>query len=239
MADAFGRALLEHFRDERTDDLRQRDGDEVLIHPIEDYYFGSFEDEPGADWLRSQLDGPLLDIGAGSGRDSLYFQQHYETVALEISNNLRTLLQEREVHTVSQGDMFALPSLFERDRFQSALVLGTQLGMAGSMLGLREFFGDLAHITTADATAVVDGYDPTFEGADGMLGFRADPTPGLAHRVLRYEYDGSIGDTLCFRLVSPDKLRAATTGTGWSVSDINRPHSAYYYQAALAKQAPV
>lgn len=93
----------------------------------------------------------------------------------------------------------------------------------------------MATVTDDDATAIVDGYDPTYEGAEDMLGFRPDPTPGLAFRVIRYEYDGSVGDTLLFGLFSPERLREATTGTDWRVAEIRRPHDAYYYRAALTK----
>lgn len=74
MADAFGRALIDHYRDERTAPLYQCDGEQRLCHPVGDFYFGTFEEQPDADWIESWLDGPLLDVGAGAGRDTLYFQ---------------------------------------------------------------------------------------------------------------------------------------------------------------------
>lgn len=235
MASAFGSALLEQHRGERETPLRQRDGETVKTHPVEDFYFGDFPNEPAADWVASWLDGPLLDLGAGAGRDALHFQDQFETVALDVDPALVTLMDERGVLDARRGDMFALPERFERDRFRSVLCVGTQLGLSKSMQGLRSLLGALGRVTTADGTAVVDGYDPTYEGAAEMLGFRADPTPGLAFRVLTYEYDGTVDPTLLFRLVSPDRLREATTGTDWRVADVRRPHDAYYYRAALEK----
>lgn len=235
MTSAFGRGVLDHYRGERETPLHQRDGEEIKVHPVEDFYFGDFNEEPAADWVESWLDGPLLDIGAGAGRDALYFQQRFETVALDVDPSLVTLMDERGVTDARRGDMFALREEFEPDRFRSVLCIGTQLGLAKSMHGLGSFLGDLAHVTTADGTAVVDGYHPEFEGADDMLGFRADPTPGLAFRVIAYEYDETVDPPLLFRLVSPDRLREATAGSGWRVADVRRPHDAYYYRAALAK----
>jgi hypothetical protein len=235
MADAFGRALLDHYRGERDAALYQRDGDARKRHPVEGFYFGDFADQPGANWIASQIDGPLLDVGAGAGRDALYFQTDFETTAIEISDALVTLLAERGVADARQGDMFALEETVERERFRSVLIAGTQLGLARSMAGLRDLLADLAAVTTSGATAVVDAYDPTYEGADGMLGFRSDPTPGLAFRVVNYEYADLVGDTLLFRLFAPDRLREATDGTEWHVAATNRPRDAYYYQAALRK----
>jgi hypothetical protein len=145
-------------------------------------------------------------------------------------------MDDRGVADAREGDMFALPEQFAEDRFESALVRGTQLGLATSMAGLREFLDDLATVTTADATALVDCYDPTAAAAADMLGYREDPTPGLAFRVMTFEYEGEVGETLLFALFSPDKLREAASETGWAVEEVREsgPDSAYY-MAALAK----
>jgi hypothetical protein len=146
-------------------------------------------------------------------------------------------MRDRGVEDARQADMFALRETFERDRFQSALAIGTQLGLAGSMQGLRQFLGDLAFVTTADATAVLDCFDPEDAEIADMLGYRADPTPGLASRVMHFEYEEDIGETLLFRLFSPDRVREAVVGTGWEVAEIERSPSTYgpHYQVALSK----
>ncbi|WP_226023540.1 class I SAM-dependent methyltransferase [Halomicrobium salinisoli] len=237
MADAFGRAILDHHRGERAEPLWQCDGEERLRHPIEEFYFEPFDaDSAAGAWLEERLDGPLVDLGAGAGRDALYFQEHFETAAVEASDALVETLEARGVENARCGDMFRLRDQFERDRFRSALAIGTQVGLAGSMRGLREFLGDLARVTTPDATAVVDMYDPEYGDADEMLGFRADPMPGLAYRVNWFEYEGDVDEALLFRLFSPDRLREATAGTGWVVADVCRPSDASYYRAALAKR---
>lgn len=236
MSDPFGRAVRDHHRGERDAPLVARDGSETRNHPIERFYFGTFPDDASdADWLRSWLDGPLLDVGAGAGEHALYFQEQFETVAIEPSAPLVETMRERGVEDAREADMFALRAAFERDRFQSVLVHGTQLGLAGSMRGLRELLGDVAWVTAAEATAVVDCYDPTVDSASELLGYRSDPTPGLAHRVMTFEYEGTVGETLLFRLFSPARLREATAGTGWTVADVRRPSSDadHYYRAAL------
>jgi SAM-dependent methyltransferase len=238
MSDPFGRALHDYSHDEQDTPLVQRDGEETLQHPIERFYFGEFSDEEtSGQWLDSWIDGPLLDIGAGAGRDTLYFQEQYETIAIEVSEHLVRTMRERGVDDARLVDMFALRETFERDRFQSALAIGTQLGLVGSIAGLRQFFSDLAHVTTEDATAVFDCYDPACNETASLLGYRDDPTPGLAHRVMHFEYEGDVGETLLFRLFSPDRLREAAVGTGWEVADIRYDSDEnVYYRAALRKR---
>lgn len=233
MSDPFGRAIRDHHRGEQDTPLIQRDGEKTLEHPIERFYFNNNERER---WLDSWINGPLLDIGAGAGRDTLHFQEQHETVAIEISEHLVQTMRDRGVHDARQADMFALRETFERDRFRSALVIGTQLGLVGSKDGLRVFLRDLSHVTTADATAVIDSHDPSCNETETLLGYRDDPTPGLAHRVMHFEYEDDVGETLLFRLFSPDRLREAAVGTDWEIADIRYDSDDnVYYRAALRK----
>lgn len=237
--DPFGRAIRDFHRDEQGEPLHQRDGDTVREHPIERFYFEPFDSESeSGEWLESRLEGPLLDMGAGAGRHALYFQERFETVAIEHSEHLVDVLRDRGVEDARQADMFSLREQFDRDRFRSALSRGTQLGLVRSMAGLREFLGDLAHVTTPDATAVLDGYDPTYTRTEELLGYRPDPTPGLASRVMHFEYEGDVGETLLFRLFGPDRLREAAIGTGWEVAEIRPmpPEEPNQWWAALEKR---
>ncbi|RRJ28063.1 methyltransferase domain-containing protein [Halocatena pleomorpha] len=236
--DPFGRAIYDHHRGDRGEPLLQHGGNETRAHPIESFYFERYDpDSDRGAFLDAWLSGPLLDIGAGVGRDSLYFQQQFETVAIEVSDHLTETMRERGVADARTVDMFALEEAFDRDRFGSVLVYGTQIGLTRSMQGLRQFLGALAYVTDHEGTVVLHGIDPDRGEPSELPGFRSDPTPGLAYRVLQFEYEGQRGEPLLFRLFSPDRLREAVVGTGWRVtelggsSDLDDPH----YQAALTK----
>jgi hypothetical protein len=232
--DPLGRAIRDHYHGEQDVPLVDRDGTESREQPIEQFYFGEFDpDSDSGEWVTSWVEGPLLDMGAGAGRDVFYFQEQCETVAIEISDYLVETMRERGVRDARQADMFALCETFERDRFRSAIAFGTQMGLTGSMQGLRQFLGDLAFVTTPDAIALLHGYDPERDATTGILGYRADPTSGLAYRVYHTEYRDE-RETLLFRLFSPDRLREATVGTGWKVAEVAR-HSETTYCAALGK----
>jgi SAM-dependent methyltransferase len=237
--DPFGRAILAFHRGELEGPLYQCGDGYGREHPIERFYFSGFDPEGSAGdaWLRDHLDldGPVLDMGAGAGRHALYLQERTGTVAIEPSEHLVTTMRERGVEAARRGDMFDLTGGFDRDRFRSAFAVGTQLGLAGSMDGLRAFLSDLAYVTDPEGRAVLDCYDPGAEGASGLLGFRADPTPGLAHRVMHFEYGDDVGPTLHFRLFAPDRLREACVGTRWTVTDARYGEEGVHYRAALDK----
>lgn len=232
--DPLGRAIRDHYHGEQDEPLIDRDGMEIREQPIEDFYFGDFdpESEAGA-WVASWLGGPLLDIGAGAGRDTLYFQEQFETVAIEISEYLVETMHDRGVRDARRVDMFELREHFVRDRFRSTFAFGTQIGLTGSIQGLQEFLGDLAFVTTPDGTALLHGYDPEQEATAEIVGYRNDPTPGLAYRVYHTEYKDE-RETLLFRLFSPERLREAAVGTGWEVAEV-RYGSERTYTAALVK----
>ncbi|WP_440769077.1 class I SAM-dependent methyltransferase [Natronorubrum sp. DTA28] len=213
--DPFGRAIRDHHLGDREAPLFDRDGDAVREHAIEDWYFGEHDD--GA-WRDRWMDGPLLDLGAGAGRDALYYQDQFETVAIDVSDHLVETMRDRGVNDVRQADMFSLRDHFVRDRFRSVHSIGTQVGLAGSMDGVRAFLEDLAYVTTPDATAVLDNYIPRDDAANDVFAYRDDPAPGLAHRVYHCEYEGDVGRTLLFRVFSVDRLREATIGTPWDVA---------------------
>lgn len=234
--DPFGRAIRDFHHDEQSEPLVQFDGEDSEVHPIEQFYFEPFTSEGDEAWIEGHLRGPLLDVGAGAGRDALYFQERFEAVAIEVSEHLVALMDERGVADARHGDMFALPEQFDADRFESALVRGTQLSLAKSMRGIEELLADLAEVTTPSATAVVDSYDPTDERVADLLGYRDDPTPGLAFRLTNFEYEGDVSETLLFRLFSPQRLRDAAAETAWSVEGVRRSSGSAYYMAALQKE---
>jgi SAM-dependent methyltransferase len=232
----FGRAVRDEARGERTAPLVQHTPDGRSRHPIRDYYLG--DRDPGSDytaWLESWLSGPLADLGAGAGRDTLYFQRDVEAVAVETDPALVETCRERGVERAVGGDMFDLRATVPDDRFASALSYGTQACLAGSMDRLERFLDDLAAVTTGDATAVVDAYDPGAPGVDDLDGVTGQRARGLAGRELWFTYEGECGPTLEFELFSPARLREAAADTPWTVAEVYRHSPERHYSAALAR----
>jgi hypothetical protein len=238
MADVYGRAIRDWYRDRMAGPLLDRDGEVTREHPIERFYFDVVDpDDPFRQWWDGHVAGPVVDLGTGAGTDVLHWQDCHETVAIDVSEHLVAVMRDRGVRDARVGDMFALTEQFEPDRFRTASARGTQLGLAKSLAGVDAFLTDLAAVTTPDATAVLDAFDPTRPGATDLLGYRADPADGLAYRTYHFAYDGAVDETLLFRLLSPDRLREAAAGTPWRVTEVRYPHDTNppYYAAALCK----
>jgi len=240
MPDPFAQALHDYHTGSQTEPLYTCDGQQRVKHPIKEFYFTSFPtaEDDYARWLESQLSGPLLDVGAGVGKHVLYFQDTFETTAVEVHPLLVECMTERGVINAQRGDMFELAKQFEANQFQSVLLYGTQIGLTKSKTGLTELLDTIAHITTDDGTVVFDSYDPAVDATADLLGYRADPTPGLGFRVFSFEYEGVRGRPLLFRLFSPDRIRKVCQKTVWRVADSWQPEekAAGHYLVALEKE---
>lgn len=232
MPDPFAQALHDYHFDEMQGPFVYRRGEKTEEVGIEFY----FDEVDGDDsWLDSYIDGPLLDMGAGAGRHSLHFQDQFETVAIEQNETLVEVLRDRGVNNARQVNMFNLPEAFEENRFESAIAFGTQVSLSRSMQGLKQFLDDLAYVTTANATAIIDGYDPEHEKTKAKLDYYDDPSNGLAYRLLQIEYDGTLGEPWLYRLFTPDRVRDATNNTDWEITEV-RYVTENLYHLALEKQ---
>lgn len=231
MPDPFAQALYDFHFDEMRGPLLYRRGEETQEVGIE-FYFDTVAFD--GSWLESLLDGPLLDMGAGAGRHSLYFQDQFETVAIEQNEMLVEILRDRGVTDARRVNMFALPDTFEANTFGSAIAFGTQVGLSRSMQGLGQFLSDLSCVTTPDATVIIDGYDPEHEKTKEKLDYYEDSSKGLAYRLLQMEYDGVLGEPWLYRLFAPDRVREVTTNTEWKVAEVTYGPE-HIYQVALRK----
>lgn len=230
--------MRDHVTDGPAGELRYRDGDDVEPHDVRGTYFTPAADWPD-DWTRrlAVLPGPVVDVGCGAGQHARWLQDRgREVVAVDASPNAVAAARDRGVEDVREHDMFdlALP----RDRFRSALVVGTQAGLAGSLAGVRAFLADLGRVTAPDGIAVVDSYDPGGLDPATFLGYRPDPRAGVARRTFHFEYEGpdggrEVGRSLSFVLFGPDRLRDVLVGTPWEL-DAVWPQEGYY-RAKLAK----
>lgn len=235
--------MLDYQRGGLEGECIHRDGDDVWDGNVAEFYF-----TPPEEWsdaiveTLTSLDEPVLDAGCGAGGNALWLQEHgHEVVGIDVSPGAVQAASERGLDDARVMDMFDLE--FQSNRFRSVLCKGTQLGLAGSLAGVRQFLSDLAVVTDDEGQAVVDNYDPAELDPESFGGYRSDPRDGVARRTFHVEYhreaDGSVerlvGDSLSFLLFGPDRLRDAVVGTPWTVAETDRPGGDHHYRARLVK----
>lgn len=236
-ADPLGRAMLDYQHGGLRGECIHRDGATIWDAHIHGNYF-----QPPEDWhedslaLLESLAGPVLDVGCGPGQHALWLQERgREVVGIDRSPGAIEAASERGVDDAHVMNMFEMN--FPRDRFRSALVVGTQVGLAGSLAGVAAFCRDLAFVTDGHGVAVVHNYDPDRLDPEEFPGYRPDPRRGVARRTFHVEYDRDgereVGPALDFVLFGPDRLREATIGTPWRIANVRRRESTY--KAVLGK----
>jgi len=168
-------------------DLLYRDGDRTRAGDVAENYFGDpFDPSEFAERRYAYIDGPVIDVGCGAGRDALYLQERYETLAVDVSPPAVRAARERGVAHAAVMDMFdlAVPD----GRFRSVHVVGTQASLASSLTGMSALLAEFARVTDAHGTAVVDMLDPTVDGFEEAFGYRRDFRRGMARRTFHFEY---------------------------------------------------
>lgn len=242
--DPLGQALLDFHRGQ-PGTLRYRDGPHTEDGRVEAFYFPSREDWPDGtvddlEWL-AESGGPVLDVGCGAGQHLEWFDESgVEALGIDVSPGAVETARRRGAEAVAVADMRSLP--VPAHAFEAVFCVGTQLGLGGTLPGVEALLAGFARVTSADAVAVVDGYDPTALGTD-FLGYRPDPRDGIARRCFHLEYDPPgddtdriVGRTLRFLLAAPDRLRPVARAASWDVSTVRWPDpDAGYYRVRLHK----
>jgi SAM-dependent methyltransferase len=102
--------------------------------------------------------GRVLDIGAGAGRHSLFLQTlGYEVHAIDICPELvLEVLPKRGVHSVEHADIFSYSS---KNSFDTILLLGHGLGLAGSLTGLGVLLDRCATLLSPGGIIIADSID--------------------------------------------------------------------------------
>lgn len=220
MADAFGRMVEDFHRDRLAErPVYRRDDGRVSEAHLEGY----FADYDGWSDLEKRMveaaSGSVLDAGCGVGRTALWARAAgHDVLGIDRSPGAIRVARKRGVERALVADMTD-PGC--RDRFDTVLVIGKQLGLGRSRAALEGTLVGLARLTKPGGRLVADLNDPTHPDA------RADPDyierhtveSGLAYRRFRVEYDGVAGPWTDLLMASPAALERAVAETPWRLEE--------------------
>ncbi len=162
--------------------------------------------------------GRVLDVGCGAGRHSLYLQRKgLRVTGIDPSPVAVDLCRRRGLKDVRRIDARRL-HFGPRERFDTVLFLGNNLGVAGSstpavLRGLRSWTTPRARIL---ATSRFPGWWIKRHAASMRSNVRRGRPPGLTR--IRIEYRGKVGDWFDLWLFSPDELARVARPAGWEIA---------------------
>lgn len=211
MADAFGRMVYDYHHGHLAGDPVHRRDDGVTWDAPLDPYFAPPEEWSTMDFeILSHFDGDVLDLGCGAGRHSLYLQDQHNVVAVDRSPLTVQVARDRGVDHVAVMDLFHLGF---GASFENLLVAGGQLGIPGSLDGLRKLLHRLKTVTDSDGRLVADLFDPTgIDDPDRRSYLRDNQIgDGASFAAFASSMTNSLAHEWPFLVVSPDASAALST----------------------------
>ena len=165
--------------------------------------------------------GRVLDLGCGPGRHALYLQSKgHAVVGLDASPTQVALARIRGVEEVYLGNVRRIPKGL--GRFDTVLMMGNNLGLAGDVPHMRAFLRDLKPILRRGGRLIGHSRIPG-TWSDAHLPYvrrniaRRRP-PGLL--TLRVRYKGRIGDWFDLLIQSPEDLAKRAHESGWVLTRV-------------------
>lgn len=221
MADAFGRMVADFHRESLAErPVYRRDDDHVSEAHLEGY-FADYDDWSDLEKrMVEEMSGTVLDAGCGVGRTALWAgERGHDVLGIDRSPGAVRVARNRGVEHALVGDMTELPF---RGGFDTALVVGKQLGLGRSRADLWDTLIELAAVTEPGGRLVADLNDPTHPDTRGDPDYRADRDlgEGLAYRRFRVEYDGLVGPWTDLLMVTPEALERVVAGTPWALDEL-------------------
>lgn len=159
MKDLFGKALLDYYNGNYTEDLVTATSistEDILPLP---YLFRSFDDMPKLEQEALKLaKGHVLDVGCGSGCHSLYLQNNgLEVVSIDISEGAVEVAQKQGLKNVHQIDFHEVTGTFD-----TVLMLMNGAGILKSVKHAPECLSKLKSLLKPNGQALVDSSDLSY-----------------------------------------------------------------------------
>jgi SAM-dependent methyltransferase len=218
--DAFGKALLDHLHEREGEPLMlEGDDDSVRLADLQPKdFFLPVESWP---WWEQRLievaKGRVLDLGAGAGRHSLHLQgRGHAVTAVDLSPGAVEVCRARGIREVQLADLTEAPN---EGSWDTILLMGGNLGLAGDWGPTRALLACLATLTPPGGVLIGDSVDPTSEDpADVEYEDRNRRAGFHRGRVrLRLRYRGLVTPWWDQLNIPPAEIEDLVSGTGWAL----------------------
>ena len=235
--DAVGKAIMDTFRGKKVKLVIRRD-DGFLDNEDADYYFVGFDKFPEIEKRAMSLAlDPVLDIGSGAGRHSLYLQSEgHGVISLDISPSMLRVATERGVKAPVLAAAPWIP--FKNGSVGSVLLMFNGFGLCGGYEETVAFLKELKRVLRSGGNVLASTRHPTITKNKVHLKYhelnrgRGRPA-GLV--TIRLEYDDEAGDWFDLLLASPEEMRKLSERAGLELGDIFGLDETTYYIGVIKK----
>lgn len=183
------------------------------------YLFRTYRQMPALEKKAMSLCiGTILDVGACAGAHSAYLQEKgFEVWSLEKSPLCCEVLRARNLKVIEE-DIFG----FDRQKFDTILLLMNGSGIAGSLPGLEILLHRLKTLLNPDGQILLDSSDLIylFEEEDGSALIDISAGKYYGELMFQTEYEGQRGEPFPWLYVDSENLRHAAEKNQLTVEKI-------------------
>ncbi len=190
MKDIIGKALLDYFHGNYTEDIiTETNISEEDVLPLP-YMFRNFTEMPKMEQKALQLaKGKVLDIGCGAGSHALYLQERgLQVTAIDISKGAVEVCRLRGVKDARHMDFFEL----KNEKFDTILLLMNGSGLFQKISKVAKYLQHLKTLLTPSGQILIDSSDLKYmydEGDDGGIWIPGDRYYGELEFIIRYKQE--------------------------------------------------
>ena len=237
--DLFADALWDYFINGRASLATERE-DGVLRREDVSWYFTPYREFLPIEKKALKLArGRVLDVGCGAGRHSLYLQQRgLRVTALDISLSIAELALVRGVRDVRIGDA-CQPLPFREGEFETVILFGNNLGVAGTPARLVRMLREFHRITSRRgriiATTIMPSTTKPIHRHYSQRNLERGRAIGQVRmRLVRGNHKGGWMEWL---LLAPTDLMQLAAKAGWEIAHVF-PHENFEqgYSVVLEKK---
>ncbi len=232
----YGSALMDYFNGNLKAELifRRDDGKEFVL-PVSVFYrdrnnFTSIEEE-----AIKLCKGRVLDIGAGTGSQSLVLKQlNMSVTSIDIDSNATDIMKKRGLEDVHCCSVFE----YKNKSFDTLLMLGHGIGMVETVAGLDMFLEHAQDLLNTGGQLLLDSLDVRKTTDEGNLAYHEkNRKEGIYIGQIRMkcEYQGNKGPYYGWLQADEETLKVHSEAKGWSCETIRREENGDYL-ARLVRQ---
>ena len=224
-----GRALEDEYYNRRQHDLivLREDGYSDAI-PVGEF-FAREPLSPEEAQVLERCHGHVLDVGAGAGRHALLLQKRGLCVqAIDVSPQAVRVMQGRGVRKVRCADLMECSS----EQFDTILMLGHGLGLAGDLAGLHRWLDHLAGLLAAGGQVLADSVDVRTSQRPVHREYgRFLEAAGRYRGEVRFslQYEDLIGPELSWLHVDFETLSEIAASRGWLAEFLAQEEGGTYW----------
>lgn len=225
----YGMALLDYFNGNSDAVLSyERDDGFVEQGPVSIFFRKPADFFPHEQKALDLCRGHILDIGAGAGIHSLALQERGLSVtAVDISPEAVEVMSGsgvKDAHCVDVND-------FRGKTFDTLLLLGRGIGMAGNLKGLKNFLEDIKRLLKSGGQFILNSCDVRYTSTPEHLSYHERNI--MAGRYIgeisfRLRYRNITGESFSWLHVDSERLFEYASNAGWNSEIVEQEKDGHY-----------